>query len=161
MNDTPLPENDTPRSRAKSGESQHGVGLAKEVGRLTGFSQDADGPRQLAGVVLDGAQIGVKASKHKDTARRQLAGDRGDEVEAVPVGHHNIAKEEVGAEAASEYKPIFYGVGRADVEPVLPENQGQCVSDHNVVVDNENALRSTFHSADSVQSISNAKVLVR
>ncbi len=133
--------------------------MAEEIGGLAGFREDGDRARQLAGVALDGAEVGVKACEDKDAAGGQLACNVGDEVEPVAARHDEVTEEEVGAEGTGKREAFFGGVARADVEAVLLKDQREGIGDHGVVVDDENALGCRFHNVlTGTTSISIAKL---
>ncbi len=124
------------------GAGEHGVGLAEEFGGLAGLGEDAHGVGQSAGLFAHLLQVGVETGEDDDAAGWELAGDVVHQGEAVPAGHGDIAEEQVRDKLTGTLEGLVGGVCGLCVEAILREDEGQCIGDQTVIVNDQNSLHS-------------------
>ena len=119
---------------------EHGVGLAEEFGGLAGLGEDAHGTGQFAGLFAHVLQVGVEAGEDDDAAGWELAGDVVHQGEAVLARHGDIAEEQVRDKLTGALEGLIGGVCGLCVKAILREDEGQCVGDQTVIVNDQNSL---------------------
>ena len=85
-------------------------------------------------------EIGVEACKDKDSAIGQLAVDVLNQCQAIAARHNEVAEQQMGTELAGAGKTVVGRVAGARVKSILLEDHVERVSNHGVVVDDENSL---------------------
>jgi hypothetical protein len=114
--------------------------VAEEFGGITGFGEDPDRARHLAGLIADGGEIGLMmAGEDEDVALGELPGDGFHELQAVESRHGDVAEDQFGTEGAGDGESFLAAVGDAGVEVVLAEDEPEGVCYELFIVYNEDS----------------------
>jgi len=114
------------------------AGAAEEFSRLAGLGEHGEFVADPGGVLTDAIEAGVGTGENEDGAGWLLTIHAGDEIEAVSLGHVDVAEEEIGRKAASTVHRFIGRVDGARDESMLLEDQTKCIGDEVFVIHYKN-----------------------
>jgi hypothetical protein len=126
--------------REGSGGLEEEAGFAQEVFGAAGFVDEFEGAVIEGGVVLHLCGVTGVGGEHEDLAVGLLGVEFVGELEAGFEGHGDVAQEEAGGEGSGAGEAVGRGVGGFGVIAIGFEDEVEGVSDHVVVVDDQNSL---------------------
>jgi hypothetical protein len=124
------------------GGGQKGGGLAKKLGWLAGFGENAEGAAELDGLLAHTFEVGVKAGKDEDVATWQLPRHVVDQVETVASGHGDVAEQEMGGKRSGADQSIIRGINCLRFKAALSEDERECVGYETVIINDQDPLHS-------------------
>lgn len=122
------------------GGGQHGGSFAKKFRRLAGLGEDTDGTGQFVRLLTHLLEVGVERGEDDDAAGREFTGDIAYEGKAVAAGHGDVAEQKMRIKFAGALECLIRGVGSPGIEATLCEDEGKCVGDQTVIVNDKNSL---------------------
>ena len=118
------------------------MGFAEECFGAAGFVEELERELGAGGVLLYLDVVAGVGGEHEEFALGHLMLNLFDELEAVLLGHGDVAEEELGGEGSGSGEAFGGGVDGLGFVAVGLEDESESIGDQAVIVDDQNTL---FH----------------